>query len=152
DFAMALPQKREPALSAANLSTGAAVRRACRSDAFDGPTTGLAAGYVQGNLAILPRDWAEEFLRFCHANPKPCPLLRVAEPGSFALPALGADLDIRTDLPRYRVWRNGLLADEPHDLLTVWRDDLVSFVIGCSFSFEEALLQSGVPVRHIERG
>jgi len=148
---MALPRKREPAASAADLSTGAAVRRACRAGGYDGPTAGLAAGYVQGNLAILPRDWAEEFLRFCQANPKPCPLLGVTEPGGFALPSLGADLDLRTDLPRYRIWRNGLLADDPHDLLSVWRDDLVSFVIGCSFSFEEALLQSDVPVRHIER-
>jgi uncharacterized protein YcsI (UPF0317 family) len=132
--------------------TGIAVRRQCRSGAYDGPTAGLAPGYVQGNLAILPRDWAEDFLRFCQANPKPCPLLGVSEPGSHELPALGADLDIRTDLPRYRVWKKGELADEPRDLLSVWRDDLVSFVIGCSFSFEEALLQSEVPVRHIERG
>jgi uncharacterized protein YcsI (UPF0317 family) len=132
--------------------TGIAVRRQCRSGAYDGPTSGLAPGYVQGNLAILPRDWAEDFLRFCQANPKPCPLLGVSEPGRFDLPVLGADLDIRTDLPRYRVWKKGELADEPHDLLSIWRDDLVSFVIGCSFSFEETLLQSGVPVRHIERG
>jgi uncharacterized protein YcsI (UPF0317 family) len=132
--------------------TGLAVRRQCRSGAYDGPTAGLAPGYVQGNLAILPRDWAEEFLRFCQANPKPCPLLGVSDPGNFALPALGADLDVRTDLPRYRVWKNGELAGEPRDLLAAWRDDLVSFVIGCSFSFEEALLQSEVPIRHIERG
>ncbi len=132
--------------------TGIAVRRQCRSGAYDGPTTGHAPGYVQGNLAILPKDWAEDFLRFCQANPKPCPLLGVSDPGKYELPKLGADLDIRTDLPGYRVWKNGELAGEPHDLLSVWRDDLVSFVIGCSFSFEEALLQSGVPVRHIERG
>jgi uncharacterized protein YcsI (UPF0317 family) len=132
--------------------TGIAVRRQCRSGAYDGPTAGLAPGCVQGNLAILPRDWAEEFLRFCQANPKPCPLLGVSDAGSHSLPALGADLDIRTDLPGYRVWKNGDIAGEPRDLLSVWRDDLVSFVIGCSFSFEEALLQSEVPVRHIERG
>jgi len=132
--------------------TGIAVRRQCRSGAFDGPTAGLAPGYVQGNLAILPKDWAEDFLRFCQANPKPCPLLGVSDPGKYELPKLGADLDIRTDLPGYRVWKNGEIAGEPRDLLSIWRDDLVSFVIGCSFSFEEALLQSGVPVRHIERG
>jgi uncharacterized protein YcsI (UPF0317 family) len=149
---MALAQQRSSAAAAVELATGAAVRRACRAGSHDGPTAGLAAGYVQGNLAILPRDWAEEFLRFCHANPKPCPLLGVAEPGSYELPALGGDLDIRTDLPRYRVWKNGELAGEPRDLLSEWRDDLVTFVIGCSFSFEEALLQAGVPVRHIERG
>jgi len=134
------------------IATGIEVRRLCRTGAFDGPTAGHAPGYVQGNLAILPRDWADDFLRFCHANPKPCPLLGVSDPGNHALPMLGADLDIRTDLPRYRVWKNGELADEPRDLLSVWRGDLVSFVIGCSFSFEEALLQSEVPIRHIERG
>ena len=113
---------------------------------------GLAPGYVQGNLAILPRDYAEDFLRFCQANPKPCPLLGVSEAGDPAIPALGADLDIRTDIPRYRVWRDGALIDEPRDLKSVWRDDLVSFVIGCSFSFEEALMQADVPLRHIEQG
>lgn len=132
--------------------TGLAVRLAARSGALDVPTAGLAPGYVQGNLAILPRDYAEEFLRFCQANPKPCPLLGVSEAGSPTIPLLGADLDIRTDIPRYRVWRDGALVDEPRDLKTVWRDDLMSFVIGCSFSFEEALAQAGVPLRHIELG
>jgi uncharacterized protein YcsI (UPF0317 family) len=134
------------------LETGLAVRLACRSEGFDRPTAGLAYGYVQGNLAILPRDWAQDFLRFCQANPKPCPLLGMSEPGDAAIPALADDLDIRTDLPRYRIWRDGALIDEPADLKSVWRDDLVSFVIGCSFSFEEALLQNDVPVRHIDIG
>jgi uncharacterized protein YcsI (UPF0317 family) len=133
-------------------STGREVRHASRSGDLDAPTAGLAHGYVQGNLAILPRDWAEEFLRFCQKNPKPCPLLGVSEAGSAKIPALGEDLDIRTDIPRYRVWKDGELAGEPRDLNSVWRDDLVSFVIGCSFSFEEALLQNDVPIRHIERG
>jgi uncharacterized protein YcsI (UPF0317 family) len=134
------------------ISTGLQVRLACRGGGYDGPTAGLAQGYVQGNLAILPRDWAGEFLRFAQANPKPCPALGVSDEGSPHIQALGGNLDIRTDLPRYRVWRDGELIDEPYDLKSVWRDDLVSFVIGCSFSFEEALLQDGVPVRHIERG
>ena len=129
--------------------TGLSVRHAARSGALDAPTSGLAYGYVQGNLAILPRDFAEDFLRFCQANPKPCPLLGVSEVGDPAIPALGADLDIRTDIPRYRVWRDGELVDEPRDIRSVWRDDLVSFVLGCSFSFEEALLAADVPVRHI---
>jgi uncharacterized protein YcsI (UPF0317 family) len=133
-------------------ATGRDVRLACRAGGFDAPTSGLAPGYVQGNLVILPRDWAEEFLRYCQANPKPCPVLGICDPGSPQLPAIADDLDIRTDLPRYRVWRGGELAGEPHDLLSVWRDDLVSFVIGCSFSFEEALLQADVPLRHIARG
>lgn len=135
-----------------SLATGLDVRLLCRSGGFKGPTAGLAPGYVQGNLAILPRDWAEEFLRFCQANPKPCPLLGVSEAGSPAVPAIAENLDIRSDLPRYRVWCDGEVVAEPADLHAVWRDDLVSFVIGCSFSFEEALLQSDVPVRHIARG
>jgi len=134
------------------LATGLDVRLASRSGALDAPTAGLAPGFVQGNLAILPRDYAEDFLRFCQANPKPCPLLGVSEAGDPAIPALGADLDIRTDIPRYRVWRDGEAIDEPRDIKPVWREDLVSFVLGCSFSFEEALLQAGVPLRHIERG
>jgi uncharacterized protein YcsI (UPF0317 family) len=104
---------------------------------------------VQGNLAILPADAAAEFLRFCHANPKPCPVLAVSEPGDPRLPDLAADLDIRTDVPRYRVYRHGELVDEPTDLAAVWRDDLVTFVIGCSFSFEEALIAAGLEVRNI---
>jgi len=133
-------------------ATGLAVRLAARGNELDGPTAGLAPGFVQGNLAILPQDWADEFLRFCLANPKPCPVLGVSEPGSPKIPALAADLDIRTDLPRYRIWREGELVDEPRDVLSVWRDDLVCFVLGCSFSFEEALLHAGVPMRHIELG
>src|SRR5690242_19318856 len=118
------------------LTTGRDVRRAVRAGAFTAPTCGIAPGHVQGNLAILPADHAEEFLRFCQANPKPCPLIGVSDKGKPAIPALGADLDIRTDIPRYRVWRDGALADEPRDLRSVWRDDLVAFVLGCSFSFE----------------
>jgi uncharacterized protein YcsI (UPF0317 family) len=134
------------------MPTSRDVRRECRSGRFDEPTAGLVPGYVQGNLAILPRDWADDFLRFCHANPKPCPLLAMSEAGSVALPALGADLDIRTDLPRYRVWEHGRLVASPTNVTAMWRDDLVSFVIGCSFSFEEALLQNDIPLRHIARG
>ncbi|MBV9261979.1 MAG: putative hydro-lyase [Pseudolabrys sp.] len=139
-------------LNKERLDNGLAVRLACRSGAFDGQTSGLAYGYVQGNLAVLPKDWAQDFLRFCQANPKPCPLLGMSEAGDPAIPALADDLDIRTDLPRYRVWRDGKLVDEPRDIKSIWRDDLVAFVIGCSFSFEEALLQNDVPVRHIALG
>ena len=133
-------------------ATGADVRAACRAGSLNGPTPGLALGYVQANLVILPKDWAFDFLLFCQRNPKPCPLLDVTEPGcsepKFAAP--GADL--RTDLPAYRVWRNGELVEEPTDITAHWRDDLVSFVIGCSFTFENALLAANVPVRHIEQG
>jgi uncharacterized protein YcsI (UPF0317 family) len=145
-------QARAPKQGRDGMTTGLQVRLACREGGFAGATAGLAPGYVQGNIAILPRDWADEFLRFCNANPKPCPVLAVSDAGSPFLPSLGDDLDIRTDLPRYRVWRDGELDCEPHDVRSVWRDDLVTFVLGCSFSFEEALLQSDVPIRHIERG
>ena len=134
------------------LATGLDVRLAARTGTLDAPTSGLAPGFVQGNLAILPHDYAEDFLRFCQANPKPCPLLGVSEAGDPAIPALGDNLDIRTDIPRYRVWRDGEAIDEPRDVKSVWRDDLVSFVLGCSFSFEEALLQADVPLRHLQRG
>lgn len=133
-------------------SPAAQARRQIRSGRWSAQTSGLADGYVQGNLVVLPAAQADDFLAFCRRNPKPCPVLAVSEPGRPDLPALGDDLDIRTDLPRYRVWRDGRLVDEPTDVLALWRDDLVSFVIGCSFSFEQALLEEGVPVRHIERG
>jgi uncharacterized protein YcsI (UPF0317 family) len=124
-------------------------RQAIRTGQWQAHTSGLADGYVQGNLVILPETLAHDFLRYCQRNPKPCPLLAVSEPGRPELPALGQGIDIRTDLPRYRVWRRGELVDDPTDIRALWRDDLVSFVIGCSFSFEEALLQAGLPVRHI---
>ena len=114
-------------------------------------TAGVANGFVQGNLAILPEQYAGAFHRFCQLNPKPCPIIGMSDAGSPYIPALGADLDIRTDVPRYRVWRDGEMVEEPTDLLSHWRDDLVTFVLGCSFSFEEALLDEGMPIRHIEQ-
>src|SRR5262249_40479157 len=119
---------------------GLSARLAIRSGAHRGLTARLAPGNVQGNLAILPQALAADFLRFCQLNPKPCPLIGTSAPGDPRVPALGDDLDIRTDLPRYRVWKNGELVAEPEDVREYWRDDLVSFVIGCSFSFEEALM------------
>src|SRR5690606_9965272 len=117
-----------------------------------GPTSGLAPGHVQANLMILPQQLADEFLLFCQRNPKPCPLLAVAEPGQYTMPVLGHDIDLRRDLPKYRIWHHGELAREPQDLMDTWRDDLVSFAIGCSFSFEEALLANHIDVRHISQG
>jgi uncharacterized protein YcsI (UPF0317 family) len=131
--------------------TGADVRAACRAGAITGPTPGLALDYVQANLVILPKDWAFEFLLFCQRNPKPCPVLDVTEPGDPEAKLVAGGSDLRTDLPAYRVWRNGELVEEPLNVTHVWRDDLVSFVIGCSFTFENALLIAGVPVRHIEQ-
>jgi uncharacterized protein YcsI (UPF0317 family) len=129
-----------------------AVRHAARRGELTGDTAGLAPGRVQGNLAILPKDLADDFLRFCVLNPKPCPIIGMSEPGNPAIPALGADLDIRTDIPRYRVWKDGVMIDDPTDIRSVWRDDLVAFVIGCSYSFEEALIADGLPIRHIACG
>ncbi|MGL4323387.1 MAG: putative hydro-lyase [Beijerinckiaceae bacterium] len=134
------------------MKTGQDVRLAARSGGFTGQTSSLAPGFVQANLAILPKALADDFLRFCQRNPKPCPLLAVGEPGEARLSALGADLDLRTDIPRYRVWRDGVLVDEPTDISAVWRDDLVGFVLGCSFSFEEALLADGLDVRNVSAG
>ncbi|HEY8565149.1 MAG TPA: putative hydro-lyase [Beijerinckiaceae bacterium] len=139
-------------VSSRTVQDGRQARLLARSLGHDGQTSGMAPGYVQGNLAILPRDVASDFLRFCHKNPKPCPLIGVSDPGDPRLPDLGPDLDIRTDLPRYRVWRDGELVEEPTDILNWWRNDLVAFVIGCSFSFEEALVADGIPMRHISCG
>jgi uncharacterized protein YcsI (UPF0317 family) len=128
------------------------VRRAIRERRHTGHTAGLAAGYVQGNVCILPREYAEEFGLFCERNPKPCPLLAMSEPGDPRLPALGEDLDIRTDVPRYRVFRDGRLDGEVGHLRDLWRDDLVTFILGCSFSFEEALMAEGLTLRYVEEG
>jgi uncharacterized protein YcsI (UPF0317 family) len=128
------------------------VRRAIRERRHTGHTAGLARGYVQGNVCILPRAYAADFRAFCEKNPKPCPLLAMSEPGNPGLPALGKDLDIRTDVPRYRVFRDGVLEGEVADLKALWRDDLVSFVLGCSFSFEEALMAAGLRLRYVEQG
>lgn len=127
-------------------------RQRARSGEHRGHTVALAPGHVQGNLMILPRDLANDFLLFCQRNPKPCPVLAVSDPGDPMLPALGRDVDVRTDLPLYRVWRDGELVEEPADIVAHWRDDLVSFVIGCSFSFEQALAEAGVPLRHVDCG
>lgn len=128
-----------------------ALRMRIRSGGFVGPTSGQCPGYLQGNLAVLPAAVADDFLRFCTLNPKPCPLLGVGRRGDPMLPGLGADLDIRTDLPGYRIFRDGTLAGEAGDVRDVWRDDLVAFVIGCSFSFEAALLRGGLRLPHIEQ-
>jgi uncharacterized protein YcsI (UPF0317 family) len=133
-------------------ATGADVRRQARTGELTGPTPGLALGHVQANLVVVPRDLAFDFLLFCHRNPKPCPLLDVTEPGSPEPSLVAPGADLRTDVPCYRVWRHGELIEEPHDLKRWWRDDLVGFLLGCSFTFESALLQAGVPVRHIEAG
>ena len=140
------------ASSSSTVATGREARLLARQGRHRGHTAGMAPGHVQGNLVILPQAQAGDFLRFCQRNPQACPLLAVSEPGDPALPELGRDIDIRSDVPRYRLWRDGELVDEPTDVAGLWREDLVSFVIGCSFSFEEALLEGGVPLRHVAEG
>ena len=131
---------------------GLAQRLEIRSGAWTAPTADRAPGNVQANLVILPKAQAGDFHRFALANPRPCPLLDVTEPGETLFAALGEDIDLRTDLPKYRVWRNGELAEQPTDIGYLWRDDLVSFAIGCSFSFEAALIAAGIELRHITLG
>lgn len=132
--------------------TPSEVRSACRHGELRGQTSGLADGFAQANLVILPESYAAEFLLFCQRNPKPCPLLEVTDVGSPIPRQTAPEGDLRTDFPRYRVWRNGELVDEPTEIARYWQDDFVSFLIGCSFSFETALRAANVPVRHIEEG
>ena len=127
----------------------AEARRIIRAGGYAGHTAGVAAKYVQGNLCILPKDLALEFAAFCQRNPKPCPIIGMGAPGDPTLPELG-DIDIRTDVPRYRVFKDGALVDEPLEISQYWRADLVSFVLGCSFSFELPILEAGIRLRHIE--
>ncbi len=122
-----------------------------REGALTGHSAGVAPGYVQANLAIMPAEYAQEFQTFCQLNPKPCPMLAIGAPGDPHLPTLGADLDLRTDLAGYRVFRDGVEIDVTDDITKYWRDDLVSFPLGCSFSFEDALLRDDIPLRHFER-
>ena len=114
-------------------------------------TSGMAPGHIQANLVILPRDLAFDFLLFCHRNPKSCPLLEVVEGGSYQPVESAPGADLRTDLARYRIYRSGRLEAEEENIARYWREDLVSFLLGCSFTFESALLRAGIPLRHIER-
>ena len=128
------------------------IRARIRAGDHDGHTAGMAPGKLQCNLAILPERHALDFLRFCQRNPKPCPVVAVSETGDPMLPTLGANIDIRTDVPKYRVFRDGVLSEEVKDINDLWRDDLVTVALGCSFTFENALMRAGIPVRHIDEG
>ncbi len=127
-------------------------RQLIRSGKWSRPTAGLAPGYVQANLVILPHLWAEEFATFCQLNPRPAPLLDVTAPGDPRPMQVAPQADLRTDIPRYRVYRKGELVDEPEDILSVWQEDFVAFLIGCSFSWERVLTESGIRLRHLEQG
>ncbi len=132
--------------------TGRELRQACRTGQLTTPTAGLATGYIQANLVVLPADWAIDFMTFAQRNPKPCPLLEVGEPGSPFTQVLAEQADLRSDIPRYRVYRNGALSEECIQIGELWRDDFVFFLLGCSFTFEQALLAAGLEVRHISQG
>jgi uncharacterized protein YcsI (UPF0317 family) len=121
-----------------------------RNDRLRGPTSGLAPGCLQANLVVVPQAAAFDFLLFCQRNPKPCPILEVLDAGSAEPRATAPGADLRTDLGRYRVFENGVLVDEPTDIRRWWRSDLVSFLLGCSFSFEDAMRRAGLPLRHLE--
>jgi uncharacterized protein YcsI (UPF0317 family) len=126
-------------------------RQPIRSGGYTGYTAGIAPGFVQANICILPTKWAEDFLLYCQRNPRPCPLLARSDLGDPRLPTLSDDLDIRTDVPRYHIFRDGAFVEEVTDIRSYWRDDLVTFALGCSFSFEEALQEAGVRLKFLER-
>jgi uncharacterized protein YcsI (UPF0317 family) len=128
------------------------MRRRIRRGEWRDQTSGLAPGVVQGNVAILPARWAGDFHAYCKANPRPCPVIGVSEIGSPLLPSLGADIDIRTDLPMFSIFEHGEQIAETDDISDIWRDDLVTFVFGCSYSFEETILEAGIPLIHLDRG
>ena len=135
--------------------TPAEARALIREGAITCPTTGMCPGYAQGNLVVLPKELAWDFLLFCQRNPKACPLLEVADAGSRTFAQFGAGSDIARDIPKYRIYENGVLTRETTDVSEYFDDpsrQLVSFLIGCSFSFESDLLEAGVPVRQIEEG
>lgn len=135
----------------ANLSP-AEIRKLIREKQITGPTAGHALGYAQANLAILKKEHAFDFLLFAQRNPKACPILDVIEPGEVAPKGIAKYADIRTDIPKYRIYKQGVFVEEVTDLHDYWSDDFVCFLIGCSFSFENALLNNDIDVRHISEG
>ncbi len=138
--------------AAVDLGDPVQVRRAIRAGTFRAFTNTVAPGYVQGNLVILPERYAEDFRAYCAANPRPCPLLGASRPGQPAIPELAQDFDVRTDVGEYQVFRDGKAAGLTDDIRELWRDDLVAFVLGCSFSFEHVLMEAGLTLRHIAEG
>ena len=131
-------------------SSLAEVRGAIRSGAYQSHTAGLGQGFLQANLAILPEPYALDFMRYCQRNPKPCPLTGVSDTGNPMLHTMGEDLDIRTDVPAYNIYKDGRLAGSTTDLSEIWRNDLVVFALGCSFTFEHALAEAGIALWHVE--
>ncbi|MGB3681168.1 MAG: putative hydro-lyase [Rubrobacteraceae bacterium] len=128
------------------------VRARIRAGEYEGPTSGLVSGHVQTNLVVLPEEYAFDFLKFCVRNPKPCPVLEVTDAGSPEPKIMAPGADLRTDVPKYRVYERGKLVDEPADIESYWEESLVSFLIGCSFTFEAALLEAGLSIAHQNQG
>ena len=128
------------------------IRADIRSGKISGHTSGMGEGYVQANLAVLPKEQAYDFLLFCQRNPRPCPLIEVTDVGSTEPIGVAPGADLRTDIPRYRIYKDGALADEVTDVTPYWRDDLVAFLLGCSFTFEWALLEAGIDLWHVKHG
>jgi uncharacterized protein YcsI (UPF0317 family) len=143
--------EQSPQLDVARLS-GREARALIRAGRWRGPTVALARGWVQANLVVLPAALAADFEWFCQLNPRSCPLLDVTAPGSPEPTCVAPGADLRTDVPRYCIYRNGALVDEVEDLLGIWHDDLVGFLLGCSFTFEAAMERAGIPMRHLEVG
>lgn len=141
----------EVSLPADELQTARAVRLSCRSGAWTRETCGLAPGFVQANLVVLHEQVADDFEAFCRKNPKPCPLLERTEPGGYDPVQSARGADLRTDLPRYRIYRNGTLVDTPTSIESHWDGHCVAFLLGCSFTFESAMIDAGLPVRHVEQ-
>jgi uncharacterized protein YcsI (UPF0317 family) len=128
------------------------LRDQVRSGEWSKPTTGCCTGFVQANVVVVPEAHSREFLEFCERNPRPCPLLEMTSPGGFSSHTFAPGADLRTDVPKYRTYRNGKLHEESLDVRHTWRDDLVAFLLGCSFTFESALEQAGIPLRHVQQG
>ncbi|KAB7706529.1 putative hydro-lyase [Bacillus aerolatus] len=126
------------------------IRDLIRKQDITGPTAGMSKGFTQANLVILKKEYAFDFLLFCQRNPKPCPLLDVTEPGSFHPSKIAGDADIRKDIPKYRIYKDGVFTEETTDITEYWEDDMVGFLLGCSFTFETPLIEGGIPIRHIE--
>lgn len=137
-------------MSALKTLTPTEVRHLCRNNQFTKPTPGYCLGFVQANLVILPQKYAYDFLLFCVKNPKPCPILDVTEIGNYEPKLVATGADLRTDLPRYRIWKHGKLIEEVNNIKLNWQDDFICFLLGCSFSFEDAMLRAKLPVKHIQ--
>ncbi|MCF2947792.1 putative hydro-lyase [Paraglaciecola aquimarina] len=136
-----------------NKDTPQSIRQQIRNGDLTTPTSGYAPGFVQCNLVILPKTYAQDFAKFCQLNPRSCPLIAMSErPGDFSLKTLGENIDIRSDIPLYRIYKQGQLVGESNDITHIWQDDFVAFLLGCSFSFEEALIAEGIEIRNITEG